>query len=181
MTRIKLESWAGAEHDARIAIDLYGPKDTAALKPQFYLAQALLGLGRPSEAYDVALAAYQRSLDTKNPNAEPLSKMILRAKQAIWAAKETARLREKDETLRKVEELLEADMNKQLEELRQQFEAGHIGEIGYTEDQRVLREETQKKINDVREVFAAAKGDDSKERVSPAPFMIMHYINNLGY
>lgn len=113
----------------------------------------------------MALDAYKRSLDTRNPNAEPLSKTILRAKQAIWAAKETARLRTRDATLRQVEELLEADMNKELEQLRQQFEAGQIGAVGYAEDQRLLREETQKKINDVREVFAAAKGDDLKERV----------------
>ncbi|EEP77384.1 conserved hypothetical protein [Uncinocarpus reesii 1704] len=180
LVRIKLESWAGAEHDARIAIGLYAPKNPAALKPQFYLSQALLGLSRPTEAYEVALAAYKTSIETKNPNSEPLSKTILRAKQAIWAAKESARLRETNETLRQVEELLESDLERELEQLRQRFEAAEIGEVGYAEDQRILRDEARKKVEDVREVFAAAKGGDMKERVVPdylidsISFEIMH-------
>ncbi|EAS29188.3 U-box domain-containing protein [Coccidioides immitis RS] len=180
LARIKLESWAGVEHDARMAMELYGPKDPASLKSQFYLAQALLGLGRPSEACEVALAAYKISLETKSPNSEPLSNTILRAKQAIWAAKETARLREADETLKQLEGLMEAECTKELEQLRLQFEAGEIGAIGYAEDQRILRAEAQKKVDNVREIFAASKGDDMKERVVPdylidsISFEIMH-------
>ncbi|WEW59749.1 U-box-domain-containing protein [Emydomyces testavorans] len=180
LVRTKLESWAGAEQDARMAISLYGAKDPAALKSKFYLAQALLGLGRPAEAYEVALAAYKASVEIKNPNAEPLSRTLLKAKQAIWAAKETARLRERDETLKQMEELIEADLKRELKQLQRRFEAGEIGGVGYAEDQRILREEAQKKVNNVREVFAAAKGGDMKERVVPdylidsISFEIMH-------
>ncbi|KAI2382017.1 hypothetical protein LOY88_006389 [Ophidiomyces ophidiicola] len=164
LVRIKLNSWAGAEHDARIAIDLYGLDNPTSLKSHFYLAQALLGLGRPAEAYDVALAAYKTSIELMNPNAEPLSKTILRAKQATWAVKETARLRERDETLRQVEELMESELRRDMDELRERFDANELGAIGYAEDQRILREESQRKVNEVREVFAAAKGNEMKER-----------------
>ena len=165
LCRLRLESWGGAEHDARIALDLYGPKNKSSIKTSYSLAQALLHLQRPQEAYDVALTAYKFSIETRNPNSEALSKSILRAKQAIWAAKETSRLREASETLRTIEELLESELNKELEQLKTSFEAGEIGQIGYSEDQKVLKEEAQKKLQDVREIFAAAQGGEMKERV----------------
>lgn len=163
--RTKLESWAGTEHDARIAVDLYGPKNPAAIKTSYYLAHALLHLQRPTEAFDVAHAAYQYSLETKNPNSEVLSKTILRAKQAIWAGKETARLRERNDTLRRVEDLLESDRNSELVQLKAQLDAGETGQVGFAEDQKLLREEAHKRLNEVRGVFADALGGDMKERV----------------
>ncbi|KLJ07461.1 STIP1 likey and U-box containing protein 1 [Blastomyces silverae] len=180
LVRIKLEKWEGAEHDARIAIDLYGPKNPAAIKSNYYLSQSLLGLQRPTEARDVALAAYRASIETKNPNAEPLSKVILRAKQAVWAAKETTRLRDQNETLRKWEELLQADYEKDLAELRARLAAGEIGQIGFEEDKKDLLDETQRRLNIMRDVFAASMGEDMKERVVPdylidsISFEIMH-------
>jgi len=180
LVRIKLECWEGAEHDARIAIELYGPKDPAAIKTKYYLAQALLGLQHPAEAYEVALAAYKTSLEIRNPNAEPLSKIILRSKQAMWAAKETSRLRERSETLKRVEELLETQLNTELQQLKATFRAGEIGEIGYQEDQKILREEAWRRLSDIREVFGAACGAEMKERVVPdylidsISFEIMH-------
>ncbi|OJD15560.1 hypothetical protein AJ78_04183 [Emergomyces pasteurianus Ep9510] len=180
LVRIKLEKWQDAEHDARIAIDLYGPKDSAAIKSNYYLSQALLGLQRPAEAYDVALAAYKASLETRSPNAEPLSRVILRAKQAIWAAKETTRLRNQNETLRKLEELLQADLEKELSELRASLAAGKIGQIGFKEDEKELLDEAQRRLRVVRDVFASSLDGDMKERVVPdylidgISFEIMH-------
>ncbi|PGH03957.1 STIP1 homology and U-box containing protein 1 [Blastomyces parvus] len=171
LVRIKLEKWEGAEHDARIAIDLYGPKNPAAIKSNYYLSQSLLGLQRPTEARDVALVAYKASIETKNPNAEPLSKVILRAKQAIWAAKETTRLRDQNGTLKKWEELLEADYEKDLAELRARLAAGEIGQIGFEEDKKDLSDETQKRLKIMRDVFASSMGEDMKERVVPDYFI----------
>ncbi|EDN05078.1 U-box domain-containing protein [Histoplasma capsulatum] len=180
LVRIKLEQWEGAEHDARIAIDLFGPKNSTAIKSNYYLSQALLGLQRPAEALDVALAAYKASIETKNPNAEPLSRVILRAKQAIWAASETTRLRNQDETLRKWEELLQADYEKELSELRASLAVGEIGQIGFEEDKKDLLDEMQRRLGIMRNMFAASKGADMKERVVPdylidsISFEIMH-------
>ncbi|KAA8650613.1 putative U-box domain protein [Aspergillus tanneri] len=180
LTRIRLENWAGVEHDARTAVDLYGAKNPSSLKSCWYLAQALLGLQRPQEAYEVAIDAYRASLAAKNAQTENLSKAVLRAKQQIWAAKETARLREMNETLAHVEQLLERELNQALEELQGQLDRGEIGHIGFVEDQKALREDAAKNLDTVRETFRIASKGEIQERVVPdylvdgITFEIMH-------
>jgi STIP1 family protein 1 len=136
------------------------------LKSSWYLAQALLGLQRPQEAYDVAIEGYKASLAAKNIQTENLSRTVLRAKQAIWAAKETARIRELDETLASVEGLIEAEMERGLTELKGRLEKGEIGEIGFREDEREIREDAERKVQRVREAFAIASEGKVVERVS---------------
>jgi STIP1 family protein 1 len=165
ITRIKLAKWADVEHDARAAIEIYGLKNPAALKSHYYLAQALLGLQRHQEAYDVASNAYTQSLSTKNAQTENLSRTVLRAKQQIWAAKETSRIRELDETLGAVEVLVQADAERALGELKGRLERGEIGEIGFGEDERALREDAEGKIRNLREAFQIASKGDIAERV----------------
>lgn len=180
ITRIKLEKWAEVEHDARAAIDLYGLKNPTALKSSYYLCQALLGLQRPQEAYDVAVDAYQLSLSSKNAQTENLSRTVLRAKQQIWAAKETSRLREMNETLNSIETIMEADFDRSVEDLKQQVDAGELGEIGFGEDQRALREDLEKRIQDLREAFRIASNGEVQERIVPdylidgITFEVMH-------
>ncbi|KAL1969961.1 hypothetical protein VTN77DRAFT_7471 [Rasamsonia byssochlamydoides] len=180
VSRLKLEKWSGAERDARTAIELYGPKNPASLKSAFYLAQALLELQRPQEAYDVAIDAYRASLAAKSAQTENLSRIVLRAKQQIWAAKETARLREMNDTLASVEQLIEAELNKELSELQAKLDRGEIGEVGFNEDQKALKEEANKKIHNVREAFRVATNGEIQERVVPdylidgISFEVMH-------
>lgn len=165
ITRIKLEKWAGVEHDARTAVDLYGLKNPACLKSCYYLAQALLGLQRPQEAYEVAIDAYRASLAAKSPQTENLSRTVLRAKQQIWAASETARLREMNETLGSVEQLIDVELRRALDDLRAQLERGEIGEIGFGEDQKALREDAERNVQNVREAFRVASKGEVQERV----------------
>ncbi|KAJ5215730.1 U-box domain protein [Penicillium cinerascens] len=180
ITRIKLSKWAEVEHDARAAIDLYGLKNPTSLKSCWYLAQALLGLHRPQEAYDVAIDAYQASLVAKSPQTENLSKTVLRAKQQLWEARETARLREMDETLKSVEVLLETELERSLVELRGQLERGEVGQIGFVEDEKALRADMEKKVRDLREMFRIASKGEVAERVVPdwlidgITFEVMH-------
>lgn len=120
----------------------------------------------------MAIEAYRTSLETNGAQAESLSRIVLKAKQKIWAMKETARLREMNSTLASVEGLIEAELERDLEEAKRQLERGEIGEIAYNEDTRALREEAQKKIQYVREAFKAATNGEVAERVcwpSPAP------------
>ncbi|KAJ5456232.1 hypothetical protein N7530_011506 [Penicillium desertorum] len=180
VTRIKLAKWADVEHDARAAIEIYGLKNPVALKSQYYLAQALLGLQRPQEAHDVASDAYQQSLAAKSAQSENLSRTVLRAKQQIWAARETARVRELNETLGSVEALVEADVTRALAELQGRLERGEIGEIGFGEDQKALREDADAKVRNLREAFRVASNGEVQERVVPdylvdgITFEIMH-------
>lgn len=172
VTRLRLEKWAGAEDDSRVAIDLYGPKNAASLKSSLYLAQALLNLQRPQEAYEVAIDAYKASLAVKNPQTENLSRTVLRAKQKMWAARETARLREMNETLASVEHFIEADLNRELTELYAKLDRGEVGHIGFVEDRKALQEEAAKNVHNVREAFRIASKGDIQERVSPLPFYL---------
>ncbi|CAI7567359.1 unnamed protein product [Penicillium glandicola] len=180
ITRIKLAKWADVEHDARAAIEIYGLKNPLALKSHYYLAQALLGLQRPQEAHDVASDAYQQSLASKNVQTENLSRIVLRAKQQIWAARETARVREMNETLGSVEALVEADVTRALAELQGRLERGEIGEVGFGEDQKALREDAETKVRNLREAFRVASKGEIEERVVPdylidgITFEIMH-------
>ncbi|OJJ58519.1 hypothetical protein ASPSYDRAFT_150700 [Aspergillus sydowii CBS 593.65] len=180
LTRIRLEKWAGVEHDARAAIDLYGAKSPNSLKSCWYLSQALLGLQRPQEAYEVAIDAYRASLAARNAQTENLSKAVLRAKQQIWAAKETSRLREMNQTLATMEELVEADLKRSLDNLQGQLDRGEIGETGFGEDQKALREDAHNNIHNVREAFRIASNGEVQERVVPdylvdgITFEIMH-------
>ncbi|KAJ5529560.1 hypothetical protein N7527_002953 [Penicillium freii] len=180
ITRIKLAKWADVEHDARAAIEIYGLKNPVALKSHYYLAQALLGLQRPQEAHDVASDAYQLSLAAKNAQTENLSRTVLRAKQQLWAARETARVRELNVTLGSVEALIEADMTRALAELQGRLERGEIGEIGFGEDRKALQEDAETKVRNLREAFRVASKGDIQERVVPdylidgITFEIMH-------
>ena len=112
------------------------------------------------------MTAYQLSLTEKNAQTENLSRTVLRAKQQIWAAKETARLREMNETLRSVEELVERDLERSIAESKAKLEAGEIGEIGFGEDCKALGEDAAKMIQDVREAFRIASKGEVQERVS---------------
>lgn len=67
--------------------------------------------------------------------------------------------------MKTIEELLESDLNNELEKLKTSFEAGEIGQVAYVEDQKALKDEAQKRLQDVRDTFAAAQGGDMKERV----------------
>ncbi|KAJ5968938.1 hypothetical protein PENPOL_c003G08154 [Penicillium polonicum] len=180
ITRIKLAKWADVEHDARAAIEIYGLKNPVALKSHYYLAQALLGLQRPQEAHDVASDAYQQSLAAKNAQTENLSRTVLRAKQQLWAARETSRVRELNETLGSVEALVEADVTRALAELQGRLERGEIGEIGFGEDRKALQEDAETKVRNLREAFRVASKGDIQERVVPdylidgITFEIMH-------
>ncbi|KAI2710203.1 hypothetical protein CBS147332_5904 [Penicillium roqueforti] len=180
ITRSKLAKWADVEHDARAAIEIYGLKNPVALKSYYYLAQALLGLQRPQEALDVASEAYQQSLAAKNAQSENLSQTVLRAKQQIWAARETSRVRQLNETLGSMEALIEADVTRALAELQGRLERGEIGEIGFREDQKALREDAETKVRHLREAFRVASKGEVQERVVPdylidgITFEIMH-------
>lgn len=101
----------------------------------------------------------------KNAQTENLSRIVLRAKQQIWAARETSRIRELNETLGSVEALIEADVTRALAELQGRLERGEIGEIGFGEDQKALREDAETKVRNLREAFRVASKGEIEERV----------------
>lgn len=71
-----------------------------------------------------------------------------------------------NETLRSVEELVERDLERSIAESKAQLDAGKIGEIGFGEDCKALREDAAKMVQDVREAFKIASKGEVQERVS---------------
>lgn len=189
LTRLRLSLHAAAEHDARAAISLYGPKNPSSLKASSYLTQSLLGQNQPQEAYDVAIDAYRACLalptgtgkSSAHAQAEKLSSLVLRSKQALWAVKETDRIRGMNETLATVERLIESDLSVDLDALRRRAENGELGRVGLVEDSAALKRDAEAHISNVRAAFAAASVDgEIGERVVPdylvdgITFEIMH-------
>lgn len=181
LTRLRLSKHNPAEQDAQAAITLYGPDNPTRLKSSYYLVQALLGQDKATAAHDAAIAAYRASLAAKSPQTENLSRTVLRAKQQVWAARETRRLRESERTLAVVESLLESEAERARSELQRRLEAGEVGEIGYLEDEKALKGDVERNIRRVREAFRlASSGGDLTERIVPdylvdgISFEIMH-------
>lgn len=105
---------------------------------------------------------------------------MLRAKQQVWAARETRRLREMDSTLAAVEGLIESETQRASADLRRRLDAGEIGEIGFLEDEKLLREDAAGNVRNVREAFRVASQGQVAERVVPdylvdgISFEVMH-------
>lgn len=181
LTRLKLQDWPGAESDARKAIELYGPKNKApAMKSHYYLAQALLPQRHVGEALSEAKIAYSICLETRDSSAELISNFILKAKQAQWQSKETARLREMNETLALVEDLLNQQLNRDLWGVERRFQRQEIGETGRNEERTELEMEAEERRNNIRKGFQDSAVPDSIERIvpdwliDPITFEVMH-------
>ena len=182
LARIRLTDWHGAEVDARKAIEIYGPKlrTATAMKAYFYLAQALLELRHVEEALETAKHAYAICLETRDSSSEILSQFILRAKHDKWSSRETARLREMNETLGIVEDLMDAQMKRDLTDLDMRFSRNEIGLTGKNEERMAIEKDALDRIKHVREAFADPLKPETAERVVPdylidnITFEVMH-------
>jgi STIP1 homology and U-box containing protein 1 len=135
------------------------------MKSYYNLAQALLGLRHPMEALETAKHAYQICLETRDSSSELLSQFILRTKQAQWQSNETARLRQLNETLANVEDLLQQQLEKELAGLEGRYSRQEIGEIGRNEERAALEKEAGERRSNVREAFRNAQIEETAERV----------------
>ncbi|KIW61111.1 hypothetical protein PV05_01271 [Exophiala xenobiotica] len=181
LTPLKLQDWQGAESDARKAIELYGPKNEAqAMKSHYYLAQALLPQRHVGEALSEAKHAYTTCLENKDSSAELIGQFILKAKQAQWQAKETARLRELNATQALVEDLLNQQLDRDKKDVEDRFARQEIGETGRREEIEELEREADERRSNIRKAFENSANPDTVERVvpdwliDPITFEVMH-------
>lgn len=167
LTRLRLQNWEGAETDSRKAIEIYKRKDreNESMKSYYYLAQALLSLRHPVEALEWAKYAYRICLQTQDSSSEVLSQFILKTKQAQWQSKETARLRELNETLAAVEDLLDQQLERDLADVEWKYAQKEIGETGRNEEKTALEKEANDRRCDLREVFRDPARAETAERV----------------
>ena len=176
LTRIKLSDWHGAEQDSRKAVEL----DSGSMKAHYNLAQALLAQRLVGEAHSEALKAYSICLATKDSSSEVVSQFVLRAKQAVWLARETSRLRDMNATLASVEDIMELQLDREIADVEQRFEHKEIGEMGRGEEVQQLRKEHDERRRNIRAAFEDSAKSESKERVvpdwmvDPISFEVMH-------
>ena len=137
-----------------------------AMKSHYYLAQSLLPQRHTAEALVQAKYAYSLCLENKDSSAELISQFILRAKQAAWQGRETARLREMNETLALVEDLLHQQLKRDIQSIDERYERGEIGETGRNEERAELENEAELRITNIRKGFQDPNVPESVERVS---------------
>ena len=146
---MKLQSWETCLDDCIKAIEL----QSNSMKGYYYLAQAQLALKHPNEAVNSATTAYRICLDTRSSSTASVAALVLQAKKSKWEAKERARLRERSDLLRELEESL----------LRSQ--AQEIDQISDVEDIDEIKASTERKIEELRNVFAIADPKNMQRRV----------------
>ena len=143
------------------------------MKSHFSLAQALLAQRHVEEALLEAECAYSICLKTRNSSTEVVSKFILRAKLAQWESKETARLREMNETLALVEDLLNQQLLRDARDVDDRFAKHEIGETGKREEMLKLEMEANTRRSNIRKQFQDLDNPDSAERVCCDPISKM--------
>ena len=150
------------------------------MKSHYYLAQALLAMRHVGEAIEEAKVAYSICLQTNDSSSDVLSQFILRTKQVQWQSRETARLREMNDTLATVEGLLEERLERDIAELDRQFANGELGETGRNEERTLLEREAEERRKNIRAAFQDPEKAETVERVIPdhlidsITFEIMH-------
>ncbi|KAK3638383.1 hypothetical protein LTR56_003533 [Elasticomyces elasticus] len=169
--RLKLQQWDGVVNDCSKSIEITGPN--ANHKAFYFLAQAQLGLHHPNEALSSALTAYEQVLHP-HPAAkispkdlEAFSTFVLKCKKAKFAARDRDRLRRQGDLRAELEGTLEAQKQRDLDEVTAQLRRGGLGNVEATELSKEIISTFDEKINSLRTTFAAADPADHKPREVP--------------
>ena len=168
MTRIKLQSWNDCIDDCIKSIEL----EAGNMKGYYYLAQAQLALHHPNEALSSAMTAYEECLKTNSSSTKNVSSLVLQAKMEKWEVKERDRIRRKNALLAELEAGLGKSAQYELHHLRTRLTKGEVGNTEAAEEEKEIEEESRKKIEELRNVFAIADPENLRKRVCHTiPFM----------
>ncbi|KAI9804496.1 MAG: hypothetical protein M1825_001395 [Sarcosagium campestre] len=174
--RVKLQDWDSVISDCVDAIKLM-PKN---MKAYYYLAQAQIGLKHPSEALSSALTAYEICMQTGNSSGSNISALILQAKKLKWEARESERLRRRNDLLKELEDRLDIARQREIMAIEERFEVGEVGQQQADEEILLVQKMSGNKIDELRSVFALAYPDVMSPREVPdylidnISFSIMH-------
>jgi STIP1 family protein 1 len=163
MSRLKLAHWESVLSDCHSSLALLPDH----MKGHYYLAQAQLELGRPSDALESAQRAYELCVKTNDKSMGAVVALVLRAKKEKWEKREKRRLREEAGLMTEAIERMQEDMQKEVEA---------------EEDEGVKKDIIQgyeEKIQGLRGVFEKADPKYSKREVpdwviDDITFAIMH-------
>jgi STIP1 homology and U-box containing protein 1 len=137
------------------------------------LAQAQLAINHPNEALTSAIRAYEicvASLTTAKPlgaSASTISQLVLRCKKAKWDLREKKRLHRRNELLAELETALEKGRDADFADIDARVKTGEMGQIGAAEERSNQQQEFDRKLNELRSVFAIADPSEQTTREIP--------------
>ena len=95
-----------------------------------------------------------------------VSALVLRIKKELWEHRERSRIREESELLAELADRLERARDMQAAAVRERLERGEKSSSEAEEEIRIIREISQRKIDELHRVFALAHPSKLKKRVS---------------
>lgn len=141
-------------------------------------------MNHPNEALSSALKAYEyctkSTQQTTFSNAALISQHVLKCKKRKWEIRERERIRRRGNLLSDLEEMLERDHKKDLDDIDARVESGETSRTEGQEEKEERRLEFEKKCDDLRTAFAISDPDHQQKREVPdylvdgITFEIMH-------
>ncbi|EXA48114.1 STIP1 likey and U-box containing protein 1 [Fusarium oxysporum f. sp. raphani 54005] len=151
MARLKLNYWDSVITDCEACLQLTPDN----MKARYYLAQAQIALRDYDAALENALHAHKLCAATGDRSLAAVTALVLRCKKERWDDLEKKRVRESQDLEREMLELLTKDKEAMLAE---------------TDDGMVrqeIEEESDAKIERMKEIFERARADGEKKREVP--------------
>ena len=141
-------------------------------------------MNHPNEALSSALKAYElctkSTTQTTFSNAALISQHVLKCKKRKWEIRERERIRRRGNLLSDLEEMLERDHKKELDDIDARIETGETSRTEGQEEKQERILEFEKKRDDLRTAFAISDPDHQQKREVPdhlvdgITFEIMH-------
>jgi len=136
-------------------------------------AQAQLALHHPHEALSSALTAYEQVLypapgaKVSSKDVETFSSFVLKCKKAKFAIRDRDRLRRQGDLRAELEDVFETQRQRELEDVSRLLARHELGQVEATERSQEAQTTFDKKLADLRVLFAAADPVNCKPREVP--------------
>lgn len=137
------------------------------------IAQAQLALHHPHEALSSALTAYDQVLyappavKISPRDLEAFSAFVLKCKKAKFAARDRERLRRQGDLRAELEDSLEANKQRELDDVSRLLEKQALGPVEASERNQEILSTFDKKIGDLRNLFTTVDPTQHKPREIP--------------
>ncbi|OBS19388.1 hypothetical protein FPOA_11113 [Fusarium poae] len=151
MARLKLNYWDSVVTDCEACLQLTPDN----MKARYYLAEAQLALRDYDASLASALHAHKLCAATNDRSLAAVTSLVLRCKKERWDDREKKRMREAKDLEREVLEMLNREKEATLAETEDGMEKQEI------------EEETNAKIERMKDIFERARADADKKREVP--------------
>lgn len=151
MARLKLNYWDSVITDCEACLQLTPDN----MKARYYLAEAQLALKDYDASLESALHAHKLCAATNDRSLAAVTALVLRCKKERWDDMEKKRMREAKDLEREVMELLNRE------------KVSALAETDDGMEKQEIEEETQAKIERMKDIFERARAGDEKKREVP--------------